>query len=248
VHTFWEKAPDVLKLNAGEIHVWRAWLSKLVINNRETLLSKDEKTRADRFYFERDRDDFIAARALLRILLGKYLQTSPHVLRFAYSEYGKPVLMNDANHGGLCFNVSHSNGLVLYALSRNRQVGIDVESIKTDVAGERIAERFFSPDEAKILKSCPEPAQATVFFNCWTRKEAYIKAVGKGLTFPLDHVEVLSVTNHERAVLSIKNDPIETARWSVSDIFPAHGYAAALVAEGHDWLIKYLDWSESSTC
>ena len=150
------------------MHVWRAALDvpESQVRNLWDTLTADERQRAERYIFEKDRTHFVVARGLLRVLLGRYLRQDPPHLRFTYGPHGKPALATDTGRATLCFNVSHSHGLALYAVTRGREVGVDVERIRPEVAQEKIAERFFSPREVTVLRALPTPLQATAFFAC----------------------------------------------------------------------------------
>ncbi len=205
-------------------------------------LSPDEHTRADRFYFQKDRERFTIARGLLRIILGRYLNMEPCCLQFRYNPYGKPALANESGGNGLRFNLSHSDGLALYAITRGREIGVDIERIRPDLAEGQMAERFFSSREVKALRALPPSSQPVGFFNCWTRKEAYIKASGKGLTLPLDQFDVSLVPGEPAALLCVSGDPEESSRWCLQDSSPGPGYVAALAVEGHNWRLKCWQW------
>lgn len=230
----WSPPPETLELGSGEVHVWRATLDQPTprVQSLRRILAADEQARADRFYFEKGRVRFIVARGLLRMILGRYLDREPSQLRFDYSPYGKPALASESGGETLRFNVSHSHGLALYAVTRGREIGIDVEYIRADVASEQIAERFFSSREVAVLRALPVEAQAEAFFNCWTRKEAYIKARGEGLSLPLDQFDVSLVPGEPAALLSTRPDPHEASRWSLQELTPGPGYVAALAVEG----------------
>jgi 4'-phosphopantetheinyl transferase len=237
--TLREHLPDgPIALDRETVHVWSARLKEFAGQTARLLrlLSPDERDRAERFHFTKDREHFIAARSLLRILLSRYLDSPPHQLSFNYNPYGKPAL---AGHdGSLRFNLSHSNGIALYAFTREREVGIDVEYIRRDVVEEAVAERFFSAQEVKSLRSLPAEVQPQAFFNCWTRKEAFIKAIGEGLSYPLDEFDVSLIPEEPAALLGTRNDPPEAARWSLSALPVDEGYAAALAVEGHGWRLE----------
>jgi 4'-phosphopantetheinyl transferase len=225
------------------VHVWRAALDvpELQVRSLWDTLTADERQRAERYLFQKDRTFFVVARGLLRVLLGRYLRQDPPHLRFIYGPHGKPALATDTGGGALRFNVSHSHGLALYAITRGREVGVDVERIRPKVAQEKIAERFFSPREVTLLRALPAPLQATAFFACWTRKEAYIKATGEGLTLPLDQFDVSLVPGEPAALLRTAWDPQEAARWALQDLAPAPGYRAAVAVAGHDWCLTCWD-------
>lgn len=231
-------------LAGDEVHVWCVFLDRATphITSLQQILSADECERAERFYFPKDREHFISARGLLRAILGGYLEVDPGRLRFCYSPYGKPAL--DRAWGGdtLRFNVSHSDRLALYAVTCNRELGVDVERIRPDFAGEEIAERFFSPNERAALRRLHPDVRCDAFFNCWTRKEAYIKARGEGLSLPLDQFDVSLTPGEPAALLNTRGDPADTSRWSLREIAPAPGYAAALCVEGSGWQLKCWHW------
>src|SRR5208283_5772053 len=145
----WALKGDPAKLGDGEVHVWRAYLNcgQAVLRRFEATLASDEKVRANRFFFQRDRDSFIATRGVLRELLGKYVNCSPARLEFDYSPLGKPSLRAELMERSVQFNISHSHGLALLAFAVGRHLGVDVELIRPDFAGEEIAERYLSPQE-----------------------------------------------------------------------------------------------------
>lgn len=226
-----------------EVHVWRGLLDQPQprLELLFLTLTPDEKERAARFYFSKDRDHFIAARGLLRSILGDYLSLEPGRLRFFYNRYGKPRLSEDAGRG-LRFNLSHSHGLALLAIARRRELGVDVERIRPEVAGEEIAERFFSPREVAMLRSLPADLQPEAFFNCWTRKEAYIKARGKGLSLPLDEFDVSLAPGEPAAILEDRSRPPQLSSWSMVELAPQGEYKAALVVEGNRWRLRCWQW------
>jgi 4'-phosphopantetheinyl transferase len=242
----WCAPPETLTLAKNEVHVWRASL-ELPSSRVQALqqdLSEEELERAERFHFQRHQSHFIAARGLLRTILGRYLRTEPRRLHFRYGPKGKPELAGDTSSRALRFNVSHSHGLGLYAVTDDRQIGVDVERIRPDVAGEKIAERFFSPREAATLRELPAEVRQKAFYACWTRKEAYLKAIGEGITLRLDQFEV-SVTPGEPAVLfSIHGDSKEASYWSLKALDPEPSYVGALAVKGHDWDLRCWRWEE----
>jgi 4'-phosphopantetheinyl transferase len=221
----------------GEIHVWQAALDASVENlgQLESTLSLEEKARADRFHFAKDRNQFVVARGLLRRLLGRYLHQDPSALEFSYSEFGKPALSGRDAPCALCFNLSHSSGLVVYAFAKGRNLGIDVEQVRPESAGEDIARRYFSAREVSDLRTSPPEARVEGFFHCWTRKEAYLKATGMGLQTPLDGFSV-SLLPDEPAQFHGGVD----SRWHLAAFHPAEGYVAAVVYDGAPCSIKYF--------
>jgi 4'-phosphopantetheinyl transferase len=199
------------------------------------MLSSDERARADRFYFSQDRESFIVARGMLRSILGRYLNRSPEALRFHYSAHGKPALDFDSGDDAIRFNLSHSHRMGLYAFARDREVGIDVEFVRDGPHAEHIAEHFFSPDEVRSLQALPPAQRRHAFFLCWTRKEAYIKGRGEGLSLPLDQFDVSLTPGEPAKLLSTRPDPLEAGRWFLQDLtLGPDGYAAAVAIEGAD--------------
>jgi 4'-phosphopantetheinyl transferase len=214
-------------ISAGEVHVWRGSLERpapIVAQLRE-LLSADERRRAARFRFDRDRSRYIVGRGQLRVLLGRYLGLGPGEVRFGYGRFEKPHLA----HPGPAFNLSHSGSIVMYALRDEGEIGIDVELDDADFAKERIAERFFSPAEVRALRSLPEHQQAHAFLTCWTRKEAFIKARGDGLSLALDSFDVSLTPGAPAELLRTAWSIDEPRRWRLEDLSdPIAGYIAAV--------------------
>lgn len=241
----WPPPPDELALNDGEVHVWRADLRPAPEETERLsrLLSADETDRANRFHFARDRERFVAARAALRQILGLYLRVAPGDLRFRYGEFGKPSLAEERATLDLRFNLAHSHDLALCAVAARREVGVDVEFMRAELTGEDIARRYFSPREVRELEGLPAELRVEGFFNCWTRKEAYIKARGEGLSFPLHGFAVSLRPGEPAALLEVAGEPREVSRWSLRDLEPGAGYAAAVAAEGKNWQILCYEWS-----
>jgi len=240
----WFPPPKTIVIENDEIHVWRAFLDLTTSHARALLhhtLSADEQARAECFHFQKDREHFIVARAVLRDILSRYLNRQPDALRFRYNNYGKPFLARELSGNKLRFNVSHSYGLALYAITRDREIGIDLEHMRSDLAIEQIAERFFSPREVTMLRTLPGNMQKEAFFNCWTRKEAYIKARGEGLSTPLslDQFDVSLAPGEAAVLLRTKEEPY---RWSLYKLDPAPGYIAAFAAEGKRCQFRCWQW------
>lgn len=213
----------------NEIHVWQASLDRdeSARVRLAATLSPDERDRAQRFHFERDRNRFVVARGLLRELIGKYLQQDPAAIEFSYGPHGKPALSGPGGSNGFSFNLAHSADLVLYAFAKNRTLGIDVERINPESAGENIAQRYFSAREVSDLRTLPPEARVRAFFDGWTRKEAYLKALGSGLQTRLDSFSV-SLAPGEAAGFLAGVAPL----WRLAALHPAEGYAAAIVYDG----------------
>jgi 4'-phosphopantetheinyl transferase len=241
----WLPSPDDLQLPDEEVHVWRARLDlpAAELEQLHRVLSPDEQQKAARFHFEKDRQHYTVGRGFLRTILGRYLTLGPGDLRFSYNSFGKPNLAWNCGNPPLRFNLAHSHGMALFAFNRRRELGIDLESIRPDRATEEIAERFFAVAEVAALRSLPLEARVRAFFDCWTRKEAFIKARGMGLSLQLDKFAVTLRPGEDPALLSVADDPDAPRRWSLRNLEPANGYAAALVVEGHDWKLKCFDVS-----
>jgi 4'-phosphopantetheinyl transferase len=217
-------------LRENEVHVWRGSLSRrpAEVARLRALLTTDERDRADRYRFERDRSRYIVGRATLRLLLGLYLDTEPGELEIDYGEFNKPYL-----DGGPSFNLSHSGAVALYAFAASGELGIDVELDDADISRELIAERFFSPGEVSVLRSLPAEVQPRAFLTCWTRKEAFIKARGDGLSLALDSFDVTLAPNVPAALLRTAWCAEEPAEWTVKDLSDCRaGYIAAVALHG----------------
>lgn len=242
----WPAAPG-RPLSPREVRVWRVALGRPAgqVGELETLLSDDERRRADGFRFEKDRGHYVVARGTLRLILGGCLSRPPARLRFSYNAFGKPFLADESAAGGLRFSLSHSRGMALYALTRGREIGVDVEHMQPDVRVAEIAARFFSPREVEALDSLPTGARRRAFYTCWTRKEAYIKARGQGLSLPLDNFTVTIKQGERAALLDVVNEPSESARWRLHDLTPGADYAAAVAVEGRDWQLTTWHWSDA---
>ena len=199
----------------------------------QQVLGPDELTRANRFHFEKDRRYFIAARAGLRKLLGNYLKVDAAEIRLTYNKYGKPSLAESLNKSAISFNLAHSGGLGLYGFSLGRRIGVDLEYVRPEFTGHEIAQQYFSQREATELERVPLALRNQAFFNCWTRKEAFIKALGLGLSLPLKEFDVSLAPTAPAALLETRWSPQEASRWSLTALDVAAGYVAAVAVEGH---------------
>ena len=205
-------------------------------------MTPDEISRAARFYFQRDHDRFIAGRGLLRAILSRYLAVAPGEIRFGYGPHGKPELVGPGQPPALFFNLSHSHNLALYAISAGPRVGVDIEYIRPDIEAEAIAESIFSPGEYAAIRALTGRPQLEAFYNCWTRKEAFIKARGDGVTYPLEQFDVSLTPGEPAALLRTRIDPQEALRWSLQALAPGPGYVAAVAAEGNGWRVICWEW------
>jgi 4'-phosphopantetheinyl transferase len=230
----WSMPPDDITLGQTEVHVWRAALDveAAIASRMYELLSTDERARAARFHFQIDRRHFIVARAHLRMILSRYTNIAPAELRFRYSGHGKPMLANENEQSGkIKFNLTHSAGVALFAFTRAGEIGIDIERVRPEITGDDIARRFFSAAELACLEGIPAPARQEAFFDCWTRKEAFVKAKEIGLSLSLDQFDVTLAPKEPAAVLRTRWDEDEASRWSLHAIDVGPGYAGAVAVE-----------------
>jgi 4'-phosphopantetheinyl transferase len=237
--------PAVYVLQPDDVHVWRASLdwSPGQFQAFYDLLSPDEQTKADRFHFAADRLRYVTGRGLLRTILARCTGIDAAHLRFEYGEFGKPHLLPGSAKLPLQFNVSHSGDLVLIALTLDRVLGVDVESVRDDVNADRIAASFFSSHEQKALRSLPAHLRPGAFFDCWTRKEAFIKAVGGGLSIPLQQFDVCLLPETKTGLLATRPDPVEAHRWEIRALPVDRRYRAAIAVEGRGTQLTIFDWS-----
>ena len=242
----WMRPPHNLKLAHDEVHVWRSSLQAplAVIEHLRRVLSTEETTKANRFRFEKDRHHYIVARGLLRTLLGRYLGLKPEQLHFGYNAYGKPELLFPQLASPLQFNVSHSHELALHAFTYGRELGVDVEYMRTNIEYDELAKHSFSPYEQGVLGTLSAEVKQQAFFNCWTRKEAYIKARGMGLSLDLDLFDVSLRPGEPIALLGSREDQREVVRWRFRELDPGLDYAGALAVEGQDWRLRCWQWQE----
>lgn len=234
---------SVLQLSPNEVHVWCIALEQpsTVLATLASLLSTDEQVRAAQFYFERDRRAFIACHGWLRVILGRYLAVDPQHLEFERALHGKPALVPQAGSTGLQFNLSHSGQMALYAIARQRELGIDLEYIRPMPDMEQIVARFFTPSEQAMFQTLPSDQRLAAFFRAWTCKEAYLKAIRAGLTRPLADFAVSLLPDEPPCLLYDVHDPHAVVRWSFHRFIPAAGYVATLCVDGHDWHLVYYD-------
>lgn len=234
----WQPAPKALTIAAAEVQIFCASLEARDADRYEHTLSLDERLRADRFHFPRDRDHFVIARGLLRTIVGGYRRIAPQEVKFLYGENGKPALASPPGTASLHFNLAHSHGLALYAFSLSAKVGVDVEFVNRNAADLSIARRFFSPREYAELCALEPSKQREGFINCWTRKEAYLKCIGSGLSNRLDQVDVVLTPGELPAMLGINGDPGEAARWSLRHLTPKPGYVGALSLRAREFRME----------
>ncbi len=214
-----------------DIHVWSINLTDHYEkeNALYDLLSVDEKKRASKYRSEKDRSFFIIARGIIRKIISYYLAVDPKIISFFYNNYGKPYI----NHYRfLCFNISHSEDLLMCIIAKNREVGIDVERIIDLDNYELIAQRFFSYNEYLNLKSVPQKYRLSSFYECWTRKEAFVKAIGNGFSYPFNQFEVSLMPNEPAVLRSIEGNVMHAKKWYLHTINFFQEYKIACAFKG----------------
>ncbi len=232
----WQIPPEELKLENDEAHIWLARLDEKNTPELVQILSDEERIRAARFRFERDKKNFIEARGFLRIILGRYLKTSPHKLRFEYNKYGKPSIAKI--HREIKFNLSHSDGLALYAVTREREIGVDLERIKPDFIEEGMVSFCLTPRETAHFQMLSETERVSFFFDCWTLKEAYLKASGDGFLIPPNQIETSLFIGYQPDFVN-SVPAIRQPHFSLQKLHLIPGYTAALAVEGNKLPLKF---------
>jgi 4'-phosphopantetheinyl transferase len=235
-----------LALPDNEVHVWRADLENIREDESRwlELLSSDEKERAGRFHFPADRQRYAASRAVLRMILAGYLDSPARDVAFTYSKKEKPSLSPAHAASRITFNLSHSGGVSLYAVARQRELGIDIEKLGRNSDLQGIARRFFSTCEQQQLAELSGEEKVQAFFRCWTRKEAYIKATGDGLSVSLTEFDVSLAAGSRNALLATRPDESQARQWELREVPAGPGYAAALCIQGQGCNVK--DWSQAT--
>jgi 4'-phosphopantetheinyl transferase len=237
----WIKPKDSVIISNSETHVWLLplELNKRGLEKAKSLLDNHEKTRAEQFYFHRHRNHYIAARGQMRKLLSQYLNVENDRIKFSYNEFGKPYLEKNL----IQFNLSHSNKLALFAVNLQYELGVDIEWMKRKSNLLQIGKRFFSTNEYAQLKLLPEKLQRQGFFNCWTRKESYIKARGKGLGISLSKFEVSLIPGESVQIKSTAHEPDAVKKWKLYAFNPHAEYAAGLTINTNHTQVCFWDGS-----
>jgi len=242
----WAAPSKKPELAGDQVHVWCAVLdgSTSRIAALGETLSASEQRRAARFQFDRDRNRFIIRRGLLRRILGQYLNVHPAQLAFTYESRGKPALAGTADDETLQFNLSHSDGLALFAVARRSSIGVDVERIRPIPEADQIAAKFFSAREGAMLCALSPPEKLEAFFNCWTRKEAYLKATGDGIADALAEIEVSLAPRQNAELLRIAGDAQAASLWALHPLSPAAGFVGALAVQSKELKPVCWHWPE----
>jgi 4'-phosphopantetheinyl transferase len=235
------------RLEKNEVHIWRLEPEPSVDLSRYFgLLDGNERDRAQRFRFPHLTRSFIVDHGRLRLILGAYAGLNPEELVFVTNEFGKPEIANTEHAkqaGSLRFNLSHTAGLTLLAVCLDAPLGVDVEAVRPMSDWQEVARSHFSPREIAALHSAPVPDRQNAFFRCWTRKEAFLKANGHGLSMPLDSFTVSLTLGESPALLACAWDPGETSRWSLVSLSLGPEFAGALAIQRGEWKIQFLDWA-----
>jgi 4'-phosphopantetheinyl transferase len=219
-------------LIARQVDVWAIWLNASASVSRafRALISSDEKLRADRFAFERLRSSFEISHGALRLLIAQYMKCSPRELKFTSGPRGKPALCGNSQWQ---FNMAHSGGLAVYAFLQGCEIGVDIEEMRGFRDFESIAERYFCREEAlQLLSIVDEKQREEAFYRCWTGKESYLKAIGEGLSVPLDQFQVTLLPDSPARFIHIGNQTSEASSWTLQHLDLAPGYAGALAYRG----------------
>jgi len=242
----WPGGPTRPALDDALVHVWRAELDAPAheVERCAAILRADELQRADSFRFRCHRDRFVMARSTLRSILGSYLDVPAREVPITYSATGKPLL---ARHDApdLRFNLSHSGNRAVYAVCAKREVGVDIEAFHRNIDDEALSVRFFAEAERRALAVAPRHARRQAFFSCWTRKEAYIKATGRGLATPLEAFAVCPNARTPMPLLWVRGDPSERLRWVLVPLTVAPGYIGALAVEAPYGGLRCWSWIRS---
>jgi 4'-phosphopantetheinyl transferase len=244
MNIIWSPPPAEIDLPAGEVHLWAAQLDPPpdLFQQCAEVLSEDERLRAERFRTGPLRNRYVAGRGTLRILLARYLRAAPGSFTLSYQAHGKPELGPPWNGEGLEFNLSHSHELAVYAFVRGGPIGVDVEHLRPMPNAAELLQRFFSPQEVQAWRRIPAERQLRAFFQGWTRKEAWLKAVGSGLSFPLDQFCV--TMDGPACVLSIRGSSDEAAQWWLESCEPCDGYVAAVAEQGEVGTVRKWRFGE----
>ncbi len=244
----WQSCAQPNPLEEGEVHLWIAPLAvvpdKLIFF--KSILSDDEQERVKRFHQKVDAERFMSGRGTLRSLLGAYLAMEPNRLEFAYDTFGKPRLTRPTGKAAfISFSVSHCEDCGLLGFVRRHRIGVDLERIRLDLDVEDLARRFFSMNEFHKLCALPVDQRKEAFYCGWTRKEAYLKARGQGLSFGLDRVEVSLAPDEPAMILSAADDPDISQRWAVQHLLPRPGYVGAATVEARSIEFKYFELEQA---
>ena len=239
-----ELPPSDLALKAGEIHIWIGELVQPAseFNRFLQTISIDERARAGRFHYQEKENRFIIRHGMLRMILGKYMGVKASELQFHYGKHGKPVINETFGKENIHFNISHSVGVALFAFVRNQQIGVDIEHIRDIPEMDQIVKRYFSEREQVCYRALPRDKRREAFFHYWTSKEAFVKALGEGLSRSLEKIDVTPVPGERNALHIIAGGPCEERGWSIHTIRPTREYAGALAIQSENVTLRSFKW------
>ncbi len=231
-------------IEKNEIHVWEINLGYNLnkVKNYISILSDEEKKKASAFRFSDDRARYIISHAVLRLLLSEYLGEKPEEIVFYTDNRGKPYILLDSKCPDIFFNLSHSHEIALIAIYRGQEIGVDIEYISRTINSDGIARRFFTINENKKLNSLSGKLRKEAFFRCWTRKEAFLKAKGLGLSGSLKSFEVSILPDEKPEIISIDGLPSEKNEWSLFDIIHIKNYIGAIAIKEKCNTIKFFNF------
>lgn len=238
-----ERLPEHITLSGSAIHLWKIRINDPPIGPEElyeSILSGDERARADRLRFAEEREKLIISRGVLRSILSKYLKSGPGDIVFEYNEYGKPGLPTGVNPDNIKFNLSHSRNLIVYAVAKDMEVGIDIEYIRDVKSAQKIIDRFFSPSEREYYRTRPDALKAQAFFKLWTGKEAYTKARGTGFSLPVNENDISLIPGDTPPSRDKNPGALSHEDFSLYEIETDNNYIAALVVQGRDHELIYF--------
>lgn len=233
---------EIPNLEADEVHLWLARVQETA----EDQLSALEISRAAKYRNKIDRMRYRTARSILRRVLGGYLSVGPKEIQLEIDHYGKPMLKEKFHKPSLEFNISHSDQFVLVAFARGRRVGVDIERVQPIPDRSHLVNRYFSENESLAINKLSEQEQIIAFYSGWTRKEALLKAIGKGLQMPLNDVEVSINPNEQKPQYFLPEKNKEDSNWGLISFMPAEEYIAAMAVEGQDWIAKSFKFHQDS--
>ena len=240
----WKKPPSNLSLSSDFIDIWQTRLDLSVrdIEYYADMLCAEEKQRVDKFKFSKKRHEYIITRGLLRRVLAQTLDTDPHSLQFEYAEHGKPYLTERWQDKTVSFNVTHSGNKALVAVTLERNIGVDIELIRTEVEFDKLSNRFFSADESSSLETYKKQDLSKAFYACWTGKEAYVKALGDGISFGLSEFSVSVDPEEEQVTLVTHWDTDEASRWTIINLDTGKDYIGAIAADKKEIKLRYWEY------
>jgi len=224
----WQTQLDY-QINDQQIHIWTVDVSNHLNPDFAAYLDNQESERAERFKFSKDRNCFIGSHVALRILLGKYCDCAPRAIAYEYTAYNKPTLIDN---NPIQFNLSHSHNQAIIAITKNHPIGIDIEYMQEKKILTELAKRFFSSQEYEEYKSLATSQKTLGFYNCWTRKEAFVKALGIGITCPLKSFSVNLTPEIDAKILSVQNNQDDVNQWKLFGFIPENNYCAAIAWRG----------------